>query len=210
VDGHLPGAFGERHKISGLPTMQFTATSVVPDVLNCPTMESKIAGDLVFLLGVTRNELGGSEYYDFFGCTGLNVPKLDPKSTLPIYLALEQAVATGLVASCHGIYRGGLAIHAALMTFGSNLGLTLDLTKVRRSGALSPDQLLFSESCGRFLITVSPSRQQAFQKLFQNLPCALVGEVVADQRLVILGSAGKTLIAEPVAALKQSWKQMEH
>jgi phosphoribosylformylglycinamidine synthase subunit PurSL len=210
VDGHLPGAFGERHKISGLPTMQFTATSVVPDILNCPSMESKIAGDLVYLLGTTRSELGASEYYDFFGYTGLNVPKLDPKSTRPIYRVLEQAVAAGMIASCHGIYRGGLAIHAALMTFASGLGLTLDLTKVPQSGDLRPDQLLFSESCGRFLVTASPSERQAFEKLFENLPCALVGEVTADQRLIILGSEGETLVAEPVAALKQSWKQMEH
>ena len=210
VDGHLPGAFGERHKISGLPTMQFTATSVVPDILNSPTMESKIAGDLVYLLGTTRNELGGSEYYDFFGYTGLNVPKLDPKSTQPIYRALEQAIASGLTASCHGIYRGGLAIHAALMTFASGLGITLDLTKVPRAGDLRPDQILFSESCGRFLVTASPSQRQAFEELFENLPCALVGEVTADQRLIILGPGGETLVDEPVVALKQSWKQMEH
>ena len=210
VDGHLPGPFGERHKVSGLPTMQFTATSVVPDILNCPTMESKTASDLVYLLGTTRNELGGSEYYDFFGYTGLNVPYLDPKSTRPIYMALEQAIASGLVASCHGIYRGGLAIHAALMTFGSDLGLTLDLAKVPQSGDLRPDQLLFSESCGRFLVTVSPSQREAFEKLFVNLPCALVGEVSVDQCLVIVGQDGKRLLAEPIAALKQSWKAMEH
>jgi phosphoribosylformylglycinamidine synthase len=209
VDGHLPGAFGERHKVSGLPAMQFTATSVVPDILNCPSMESKIAGDSVYLLGTTCNELGGSEYYDFFGYTGLNVPKLDPKSTQPIYRALEQAVASGLTASCHGIYRGGLAVHAALMTFASGLGLTLDLAKVPQSGDLRPDQLLFSESCGRFLVTVSPTLRPAFEKLFEGLPCALVGEVTAAPRLVILGKEEKILVAEEVAGLKQSWKQLE-
>lgn len=207
VDGHLPGPFGERHKVSGLPTMQFTATSIVPDILNCPGMESKLAGDLVYLLGITANELGGSEYYDFLGYTGLNVPKLDPNATRLVFLALEQAIAAGLVASCHGVYRGGLAIHAALMTFGSGLGLTLDLAKVPRSGDLRSDQLLFSESCGRFLVTVSPSRREVFEKCFADLPCALVGEVTADQRLVILDKEGKTLIAESLTALKQTWKQ---
>ena len=209
VDGHLPGAFGERHKVSGLPTMQFTATSIVPDIINCPGMESKFAGDLVYLLGTTRNELGGSEYYDLFGYMGLNVPKLDPRSARPVYRALEQAVTAGLTASCHGIYRGGLAVHAALVAFGSDLGLTLDLAKVPRSGDLRHDQMLFSESCGRFLVTVSPSQRQAFEKLFENLPCALVGEVTADPRLVILGKQGETLAAEGVPGLKQSWKKME-
>ena len=77
VDGYLPGAFGERHKVSGLPTMQFTATGIVADVLKSQTMEVKSPGDLVFVLGTTRNELGGSAYYDLFGYTGLNVPRVD-------------------------------------------------------------------------------------------------------------------------------------
>ncbi len=209
VDGHLAGAFGERHKVSGLPTMQFTTTTVVPDILHCPSLESKIAGDLVYILGTTANELGGSEYYDLFGYVGLNVPKLNPQATLPLYHALEQAIASGLVASCHGIYRGGLAIHAALAAFGSHLGLTLDLAKVPQEGNLRDDQILFSESCGRFLVTVAPPDQRDFEARFQSLPCALVGEVTADRRFVILGKDGRALMAEPVFDLKQSWKQME-
>jgi phosphoribosylformylglycinamidine synthase len=129
--------------------------------------------------------------------------------TLPLYKALEQAIASGLIASCHGIYRGGLAIHAALTAFGSRLGLTLDLAKVPQEGHLRDDQLLFSESCGRFLVTVAPLNQQTFEACFRDLPCALVGEATADPRLFILGQDGRTLVAEPVFDLKQSWKQTE-
>ncbi len=209
VDGHLPGAFGERHKVSGLPTMQFTATTIVPDIFQGTSMESKIAGDRVYILGITGDELGGSEYYDLLGYVGLNVPKLNPEELRPLYRALEKAIASGVVASCHGIYRGGLAIHAALVAFGSHLGLQLDLGRVPRKDGCRDDQVLFSESCGRFLVTVSPALQQPFEALFEGLPCALVGEVTADPRLVILGTDGRTLLAEPVADLKQSWKQME-
>jgi phosphoribosylformylglycinamidine (FGAM) synthase-like enzyme len=198
------------HKVSGLPTMQFTTTTVVPDILKCPSLEGKITGDLVYILGTTHNELGGSEYYDLFGYVGLNVPKLNPQATLPLYHALEHAITSGLVASCHGIYRGGLAIDAALAAFGSHLGLTLDLAKVPQEGHLREDQVLFSESCGRFLVTVAPPDQQAFESCFHGLPCALIGEVTADQRLVILGHDGRTLVAESVVHLKQSWKQREN
>jgi len=170
-------------------------------------MEPKMPGDLLYLLGTTQNELGGSEYYDLYGYTGLNVPKLDPDATRPLYRAMEQAIASGLVASCHGVFRGGLAIHAALIAFGSNFGLTVDLARVPQSGDLRSDQLLFSESCGRLLVTVSPSRQSAFEKVFENLPWALVGQVTAEPHLVILGLDGKRLLAEPVAALKESWRQ---
>jgi phosphoribosylformylglycinamidine synthase len=63
VDGHLPGAYGETHKISALETLQFSAISVVKDITKCVTMDSKMPNDLVYILGLTQNELGGSEYY---------------------------------------------------------------------------------------------------------------------------------------------------
>lgn len=209
VDGHLPGAFGERHKVSGLPAMQFSATAVVPDIGRCVTMEAKMAGDLVYIAGVTGNELGGSEYYDLYNSVGCRVPRVDPSRTLPVYRALENAVAEGLVASCHGIYRGGLAVHAALVAFGSGCGLEIDLTQVPREEALRDDQLLFSESCGRFIVTVNPSERKAFESIFMGLPCALVGRVSVERRLFIRGTNGEVLLDEPITGLKRSWKVVE-
>ncbi len=211
VDGHLPGEFGERHKISGLPTMQFTATGVVSDVRKCCTMEAKIAGDLVYILGNTANELGGSEYYDLMGYVGLNVPKVNAEAFWPLYKALERGLASGLMASCHGIYRGGLGVHATMVAFASHLGMILDLARVPRSSTggmqLRDDQILFSESCGRFLVTVSPSRQKDFESLFKGLPCALVGKITEEPQLVIKGEGGSILVQEPLALLKRSWRQ---
>jgi len=63
IDGNLEGPFGERRKVSGLPTILFTASSVIEDIRTCITMEAKCPGDLVYVLGETRDELGGSEYY---------------------------------------------------------------------------------------------------------------------------------------------------
>ena len=60
VDGNLEGYFGERHKVSGLETLQFTSTSVIEDVQRCVTMDAKMEGDLLYALGFTRNELAGS------------------------------------------------------------------------------------------------------------------------------------------------------
>ncbi|GKT09592.1 AIR synthase-related protein [Desulforhabdus sp. TSK] len=211
VDGHLPGAFEETHKVSGLPTMQFTATGVVPQVSRCLTLEPKVAGDLVYVLGSTGNELGGSEYYDLMGEVGLNVPTVEPRGSLKLYKALEGAISGGLLASCHGIYRGGLAVHAAMAAFASSFGMTLDLQHVPQkecaAGRLRDDQLLFSETCGRFLVTVSPACREAFEARFQGLPCARVGEVTQDPRLVIRGQKGDILVEESLASLKRSWKQ---
>ncbi len=219
VDGHLSGKYGERHKVSGLPSMQFTATGIVPDVLKSQTMEVKTAGDLVYVLGATRNELGASAYYDLFGYTGLNVPGVegftdpdhpDPqafRSLWRLYTAVEKSLAGGLAASCHGIYRGGLAVHAAMTAIGGRLGMIVDLAGVpvdNREG-LRDDQLLFSESCGRFLMTVPVERKEEFEEVFRGLPFGLAGRVTEAPELVILGQSGKELLRENVFSLRESW-----
>ncbi len=205
VDGRLPGRFGERHKVSGLPTMQFTATSVVPDFARCLTPEPKMVGDLLYVLGTTWNELGASEYYELLGYVGLNVPRLNISEVQPLYEALEQAVAGGIPASCHGIYRGGLGVHAALMCFGSGLGLSLDLSRVPAGEALRDDQMMFSESCGRFMVTVPRSEKTRFESLFEGMACAPVGEVIEEPRLIIRGRNGGSLLDEDVLILKGGW-----
>jgi phosphoribosylformylglycinamidine synthase subunit PurSL len=206
VDGRLPGDFGERHKVSGLPTMQFTATSVVPDITQCLTLEPKAPGDLVYVLGTTRNELGASEYYELLGHVGLNVPTVDPARVRPVYEALERAVAMGLTASCHGIYRGGLGVHAAMMAFAGGLGIRLNLASIPMDGDLRDDQILFSESCGRFIVTVPPSEKSRFEALFSTLASAHVGEVVAEPRLVVHGRAGNLLADTELHILKHDWQ----
>ncbi len=207
VDGHVAGAFGERHKISGLPTMQFTTTTVVSDVGLCQTMEAKTAGDLVYVLGRTRSELGGSEYYDFFDYVGIEVPRLDATFSRTLYRVLQRVIAEGLVASCRGLYRGGLAVHAAMVAFAGQLGMQLDLSRVPTADSgLRDDQILFSESCGRFLVTVNPTNRQEFERCFAELPFACVGEVTPDRVFVVLGQDGRTLMEESIAALKNSWQ----
>lgn len=205
VDGHLPGDFGERHKVSGLPAMQFTATGVVPDVGRCLTMEAKMPGDLVYVIGNTADELGGSEYYALLGYVGLNAPKLKCRDTLPVYAALERAVSAGLAASCRGIYRGGLAVHAAMTAFGGGLGMALNLADVPHEAGMRDDRILFSESCGRFIVTVPPDRKKDFEAVFEGLPCAAAGEVTAEPVFLVRGSAGGVLLEEPASALRESW-----
>ncbi len=213
VDGHLAGSFGERHRVSGLPTMQFTATTIVPDIRKCATMDAKMPGDLVYLLGTTRDELGGSEYYDLLGYAGVNVPKLQPGEALAVYRAVEEAIRSELIASCHGIYRGGLGVHAAMVALSGGLGMDIDLGRVpvdaSGSGGTSrvrDDRILFSESCGRLIVTVAPSARQEFEALTAAVPRGLIGEIKAEPRFRITGCRGEWLVDEPIAALKHSWK----
>ena len=207
VDGHLTGRYGETHKLSALETLQFSTVGVINNIEKCVSMDSKVAGDLVYVLGMTHNELGGGEYYEHLGYTGLNVPEVNPDLFLTLYRALGRAIAQEAVASVHGIYRGGLGVHIALVAMAGNLGMEVNLGSVPMEEALQDDVILFSESAGRFLVTVDPSQKDDFEQLFKGQACTCVGKVLADRVVRIKGNDGDEIVCKPVAELKQAWKQ---
>jgi phosphoribosylformylglycinamidine synthase len=207
VDGHLKGPDGKTHKVSALPTLQFSCTSVVPDITRCVTMDCKVAGDLVYVLGETKNELGASECYEHFGHVGLHVPELQPKSSMRLYQALSQAIQEELVASCHGIYRGGLGVHLALVAMAGGLGMDIDLSVVPRNEVEQDHVALYSESPGRFIVTINPEHREAFEAFFRTLPHACVGMVLNGTDLVVKGLEGNPVIHVPVSELKAAWKR---
>ncbi len=211
VDGHLSGPYGETRKVSGPETMQFSATSVVNDIMKCTTMDAKVPGDLVYLVGMTLNELGGSEYYEHLGYTGLNVPEVLPNRFLLHYRALAHAIERERVASAHGIYRGGLAVHLAMVAMGGDMGITVDLSRVPCDPNRGPvdrnDVVLFSESAGRFIVTVAPDDKNEFEKMSEALDIACIGKVTGEKDpFVVKGLKGEDLIKMPIKELKAAWK----
>jgi phosphoribosylformylglycinamidine synthase len=207
VDGYLEGPFGERRKISGLPTLLFTVSSVIGDIHKCVTMDAKVPGDLIYVLGPTRNELGGSEYYQMMGEIGLNVPTVDVDRFRPLYLQLHHAIQEGAVASAHAISRGGLAVHLALIAMAGELGMDLDLRKVPAEGNLTDTQVLYSESAGRFAVTVDPAKKELFEGIFSGMEIGLLGAVTASTLFRVRGGHGEILMEENVAELKEAWKK---
>ncbi len=212
IDGNLTGAFGERHRISGLPTLQFTAVSVVPDVRRCVTLLPKQPGEMLYLLGRTRDELGGSEYYDMFGLTGCHVPGVNPQAVFAGYRALAGAIADRLVSAVHGVYRGGLGVHLALMAMAGGYGLDVELARVpcTEDGdnvLLRNDIVLYAESAGRLLVAVPPDRTAAFEERMQGYPCAPIGKVTGTDRLAVRGVQDRQILDVPLAALREAWRR---
>ena len=205
VDGNLEGPYGERRKVSGKPALLFTVSSVVEDVKTSVTMEAKFPGDLVYVLGETKNELGGSEYYQLVEKIGLHVPKVDVSHVWPLYLALHRAIREGLVSSAHAVAKGGLAVHLALVAMGGELGMEVHIGKAPSRPGLSATQLLYSESAGRFVVTVDPARKEAFEKLFAPMPAACIGVVTESPRFKVQYGKGELIIDEDVSDLKKAW-----
>lgn len=207
VDGFLPGKYGETHKVSALETLQFSALSLVEDIRCCQSMDVKKPGDIVYIIGITENTLGGSEYYDLFGCVGKNVPQVDSAAFFPMYNALHHAICRGVFASVHGVYRGGLGVHLALCAMGGNLGMKIDLSKVPVREDISDSRILFSESPGRFIVTVSPDKKQNFEELLKDHPFASIGEVTKTPVLSITSRDREEIIRLGIRDLKTAWKK---
>ncbi|MBN2420358.1 MAG: phosphoribosylformylglycinamidine synthase subunit PurS [Deltaproteobacteria bacterium] len=205
IDGNLEGPYGERRKVSGLPTLLFTVSSVINDTEKCVTMESKMPGDLVYVLGETGDELGGSEYYQMMGELGLNVPKVDASELIPLYIKLAKAIDRGLIASAHAVSRGGLGVHLAMVAMGGELGMDISLKDLPASPGLSDVRILYSESAGRFIVTVDPAKKEEFEKMFKGSRIGLAGRVTDSNTLNISGMCGNEIMREEIDALKNCW-----
>jgi phosphoribosylformylglycinamidine synthase len=194
-------------KISIPPTLLFSVIGKIDDVRTATTMDAKRAGDKVYLLGSTADELGASEYYTLLrGCLGANVPQVDAKSAMTRYRAVNTAQKQGLIASCHDLSDGGLAVALAETAFAGGFGIDADLRRVDASAGISDEKRLFSESASRLLVTVRPEHQAAFESLFAGQSCACIGSVTAAPKLRITGQSGAPLIETDIADLKAAWQ----
>ncbi|MBI4181806.1 MAG: phosphoribosylformylglycinamidine synthase, partial [Candidatus Aenigmarchaeota archaeon] len=205
MDGPLVGRDGRKHRMSALPTLDITAVGVVPDVRGCVTMDVKRPGDAVYVLGITRDELGGSLYYRHHGETGLSVPAVDAGQSKAVVRALHQAMQERLVRSAAGCYRGGLGLAATFASLGGGYGVAVDLSAVPCAGSYRPDRLLFSESAGRYLVAVPSAAKDAFERAVRGVPLGLVGEVRKDDYLSFRDGHGFSTGA-PLASLRSAWQ----
>jgi len=182
-------------KISIPPTVLFSTIGKLDDVRRAVTMYFKDTGDLIYVVGLTRNELGASEFHRLLAREqgtpsnyGGNVPTLDVELALKTYRAMGEATKQGLLKSSHTPTLGGLAVAFALAAAGGDLGADIDLAAVPVGGVLSDDAKLFSESNSRFVVTCSPDKAAVVEKLLAGVPFAKVGAVTGDRRLKIGGA----------------------
>jgi phosphoribosylformylglycinamidine synthase subunit PurSL len=188
------------------PTLLFSIIGSIDDVRKAVTMDVKQAGDLVYILGTTKNELGASEYFAMQGAIGNSVPHVDAVAALHLYRALSRAIGQGLVRSCHDCSDGGLGIALAESSFAGGLGMSIDLRAVPCQGIVRNDYLLFSESQSRFVVTIEPDQRSAFEDCMKNAPCSRIGAVCTDTGFRVTGLNGSTVISTDIVTLKRSWQ----
>ncbi len=195
-------------RISIPATLLISALSIVDEHAKCVTMDVKKAGDFLFVVGRTKNELGGSHYYKIHDCLGANVPRVNPGEAAAIARKIAEAINKGLVESCHDCSEGGLAVALAEMAFSGGLGIQADLRGLATGCDVHrTDTKLFSESNSRYVVEVKPENYDAFAKLMLNLPFGQIGKVAEDKILNVKSTDGKTVIHANIDELKKSWKK---
>ena len=190
-------------RISIPPTVLFSAAAILDDVTHCVTMDVKNVGDRVYVLGDTRHELGGSEYLALRGQLGSTVPQVEPTAFRKRYERLAYTIQQGWVASCHDCSDGGLGVALAESAFAGMLGMELELQPVFPA---SPVVALFSESQGRFVISVPERHAESFEATFQEDSLYRLGTVTKTPVLKICW-ADKVIVQADLEELKTAWKK---
>jgi phosphoribosylformylglycinamidine synthase len=204
LNNEYTGADGQKHAIPG--TLVVSALGIVPDVSRTVTMDLKRSGDWLYIIGLTRGEMGGSAVARRFGPSAPSAAPQPPDNALATYRALHQAMAGGLVRACHDCSEGGLAVAAAEMALAGGLGLELHLAAVSRTAEANDDAAIaFCESLGRLLVEVRPSASDKFEALLAGHPVARIGRVRNDARIVMTGLDGQAVIETDLNAVEQAW-----
>uniref|UniRef100_A0A7C4XVQ5 Phosphoribosylformylglycinamidine synthase subunit PurL n=1 Tax=candidate division WOR-3 bacterium TaxID=2052148 RepID=A0A7C4XVQ5_UNCW3 len=196
---------GKRYLIP--PTLLISAIGIVDDVHNCITMDFKKIGSLIYLIGITKEELGGSEYFRLLGIKGGSVPTVDLKTAPVIMEKIHRAIKERLILACHDLSEGGLGLALSEMAFAGEIGCEVDLQKIIFDGKKPRrDIILFAESNTRFLIEVSPENKERFEGLFLGLPMARIGRTKEEKSLTIFFNK-EEIINLALSELKKSWQR---
>jgi len=215
-----------KRRIPVLPTLVISAVGVIEDAAQTIDMALKTPGNLLYLVGETHCELGGSHYAEVVDRATLErfippiVPRVDITCAAATMKALCTAIREGLVYSCHDLSEGGLAVAAAEMSLASMLGMTLDVGNIAIGARFIAPQgwgkafpainiaRLFSESASRFLVEIAPQQSDAFETHMRTAgveALTYVGTVSATPNFIVRD--GETeLIHVSVATLQEAWK----
>ncbi len=187
-------------KISVPPTILYSMVAKIEDIRNTVTSDFKAAGDLIYQLGRTYDELGASEFYALFGELGANVPQVRKEQAKELYLKVMQANEQHLIESSHDLSDGGLAVALAECTFGTVFGVNLELDNFEK---LSVQAILFSESHSRFVVSVKPENQTTFEAIMGTDAFRL--GCVTNTGHIVVTSQERRILDIPVTTLLNAW-----
>jgi len=186
------------------PTPAILGIGICEDIRECVTVDVKEASNFLYVVGETKEELGASEYYTLRRVEGGIVPRTDPEVLIKSGEALRAAMKAGLIASCHDISEGGLAVAVCEMLIGGDIGASIDVSGVNPE--LRSDYKLFSESNTRWVVEVWSEEKRRFEELMNKRGVFIIeiGETV-DEKRVIISRGNKELVNLSLEEVRNAW-----
>ncbi|MFX1598300.1 MAG: phosphoribosylformylglycinamidine synthase subunit PurL [Promethearchaeota archaeon] len=189
------------------PAPVVVIVGLIENLDSITTMPFKNPGEDILIVGKTDNELGGSEYYHaIHNLEGGIPPKVDLNNERDTLAAVQDAIKKGYVTAAHDCSKGGLATAIAEMCIESGYGSDINLDMIP-SEDLRLDELLFSESSGRFILSVDKDYSAEVLSLMKDygLPVAIIGSVNSSNEMVLI--KGEQKIKCSVPKMQKEWKE---
>ncbi|ADP77911.1 phosphoribosylformylglycinamidine synthase subunit II [Methanothermus fervidus DSM 2088] len=175
--------YNETEGIAVNPSPVVGVVGKVP-INNIRTLEFKNKGDKIIMVSKTYKELGGSEYYKVVhGISSGIVPKVRIQDEIAAAKSIYNLVSKdneNKITAIHDCSKGGLAIALSEMAIRSGIGAKIDLDLVPKSENIDKIETLFSESHGRYIMTVDKSVANDFIKEI-NVPAKIIGKVTSKK-----------------------------
>lgn len=205
---------GKRHIEIHDPDSYLSSCAVkIDDYRKCVNSAFKVEGDLIYVIGTTRSQMGASQYLSAVGYNeqgapieGGEAPKAELEEFKDIATAVHNAIDHELVASCSYIHNGGLAAALAKAALAGEKGAEIRVADVKGEWELeSEEELLYSETPGRFVVTIAPRDKQEFEKALGSVDYRLIGEVSCNNLLTVerIDATRKGISLEKVKAAYQ-------
>jgi phosphoribosylformylglycinamidine synthase len=188
------------------PSPVVAVLGLIHDIDHLATLPFKEHGESIYMVGRTRCELGGSEYYTYIhNIAGGEPPKFNGSDEKHSITLAFRSISKGLTQTVHDCSNGGLAVALAEMCIPCGLGAEIDLTKIPRD-KMEVDELLFSESNARFIMTVSRKNLDEFLSLARatRATVAEIGRVTDTGELVMFEDSRRAVACE-VEVMRKAW-----
>jgi phosphoribosylformylglycinamidine synthase len=194
-------------KISIRPTLLVSLLGIIQNVRRAVTTDFKRQGDLIYVVGLTSGELGGSRFEKAVGRPLGPAPRLRLAEARSCYHRLARSIERRLVRSCHDLSDGGLWVALAESSIGGNCGarISLDNLPISDGCAREATRLLFSETPSRFLVSVHPDADRQWRRSMRRTAFACIGEVTSDAALRVLERGRETAVVS-LAQARGAWR----
>ena len=187
------------------PTPTIGMVGVLPDVNVRATLDLKVAGQTLILLGEHADSIGASQYLEtVHGLEAGRVPELDLALAQKVVDGTLALIRSGLTDTAHDCAEGGLAVALAEMAIAGGLGLrvTLDAPETVRA-----DALLFGEGHSRVVVAVQDAAAAKAKLDEVGVPYAVLGETVEAPTVTIAAPAQHVHLSVNLETLKKAWEE---